>query len=96
MLKLDALESYLTISDWQPTDSNGTEPKLCARCGEGDVTISICECCLLEIASAIVTEPAAKVPKRKRRRRALLEWFVVILISFGVVAAGSLLSAGPR
>jgi len=89
MLNLEALESYLTISDWRPVEHEHAEAGLCTRCGEREAAVFICLPCLLQIAARMSEE---RPKKKKRRMPGILEWVVVALFAFGALAAGSLLN----
>ena len=103
MLKPEALESYLTISDWKPARDESVEPGQCMRCGGREAAVSICIPCLLEVAARISAgsgvEQAVKAirrGRRKKRRPRIWEWAAIILFSVGVIVGGSLLSMALR
>ncbi|HUV04826.1 MAG TPA: hypothetical protein VMX94_06935 [Armatimonadota bacterium] len=103
MLKPEALESYLTISDWRPAREDSARPGLCIRCGHREPAVSLCVPCLLEVAARMSStknaEQVARAVRRgrgKRRRLGIWEWAVVILLAVGVIVGGSLLSMALR
>jgi len=103
MLKPEALESYLTISDWKPARDDAGKPGLCTCCSRQEAAVSLCVPCLLEVAARISsgkgTEQAVQAIRQGRRRKRRLdiwEWAVVILLSVGVIVGGSLLSMALR
>jgi len=88
MLKPEALESYVTVSDWRPAPSEDAQRSRCTRCGERQATVSICERCLQEVLARM----AVRTPKNKQQRRVLhgFERFAVAVLALGVLALGVL------
>ncbi len=87
MPMLDVLESYVTASNWKPAKREDAEVRLCTRCGKRESSVAICVPCLLEVAARLA------VNKQEKQRLGILQWAVVVLVSFGVLAVGSLLSS---
>ena len=94
MQKLEALESYLAISEWKPEEFGDGESGVCTRCGERESSVTICAHCLVDVASKMASEKTDTGPKKKRGL--LLEWLVVTLLSLGVFVTGSLLGSVLR
>ena len=93
MLEPQVLEGYVVASAWMPIECDATPSCMCARCKEQKASVNICEPCLVEVAQlmALPKQEVQEDEQAKPRRRGLVEWAGIVLLSSCVAGLGIML-----
>ena len=94
-MRLEDLEKYVAVgAPWPSAPPIEAPEPLCARCGQRNASVTLCELCFLEVAESMnrrAPEPEIPPPKPAQRKSAVVGWLGILLLALTALALGTTL-----